>query len=141
MEIGPASEFSHPWGDAETPYEEFGGESAVLALAHAFYDVVEESSPALVDMLPAVTTVSRQKLFEFLSGWMGGPNLYWERRGHPRLRIRHAPFAIDTHAVSEWSRCLDTALGRLETAEHLRIFLATELGKAAVSLHNQAPGV
>lgn len=138
MDIHSRSESVHPWGNAETPYEELGGEPRVRELAEAFYDIVEESAPELRAMLPRDMSGSRQKLFEFLSGWMGGPALYWEKHGHPRLRMRHAPFAIDDHAASEWSRCLDGALERIETPEQVRVYLATELGKAAVSLRNQA---
>jgi len=138
MDIYSQSASLHPWGDSESPYEELGGEDRLRDLTEAFYDVVEETAPELRAMLPEDTSGSRQKLFEFLSGWMGGPSLYWKKHGHPRLRMRHAPFAIDDHAVLEWSRCLDSALARIETPEQLRVYLATELGKAAVSLRNQA---
>src|SRR5690606_30064062 len=99
MEIG----VGRPWGDAATVYEAIGGDAAVRRLADAFYDIVEEEAPLLQAMLPANTSISRQKLYEFLSGWMGGPHLYWERRGHPALRMRHAPFPIDDGAATEWA--------------------------------------
>jgi len=126
-----------PWGSAPTPYEELGGEDRVKALVNAFYDIVEESSPVLTSMLPADTSVSRLKLFEFLSGWMGGPQLYWERRGHPRLRLRHAPFAIDEFAADEWARCMDEALVRAGVEGPIEAFLATELRSVAVGLRNR----
>lgn len=108
-----------------------------MALVNAFYDIVEESSPVLTSMLPADTSVSRQKLFEFLSGWMGGPQLYWERRGHPRLRLRHAPFAIDEFAAGEWARCMDEALVRAGVEGQIETFLATELRSVTVGLRNR----
>ncbi len=138
MDIRPASEHSHPWGGAATPYEELGGEERVRELADAFYDIVDESSPVLRAMLPLDLSVSRQKLFEFLSGWMGGPGLYWERHGHPRLRMRHARFPIDDHAADEWSRCMDVALERIGADQAVRAYLAEELSKAAQSLRNLA---
>ncbi len=137
MEIQPQPQARRPWGDASTPYEEIGGEERVRALAEAFYDVIEDESPVLRAMLPRDTTGSRQKLFEFLSGWMGGPPLYWERRGHPRLRMRHAPFAIGAGEAMEWARCMEVAIDRLGLAGDLRSFLATELTRAALQLQNR----
>lgn len=136
MEIGPTPEGRNSWGDAESPFAGLGGDEGVRALAWAFYDVVEETSPVLRAMLPANTTVSRQKLYEFLSGWTGGPPLYWERRGHPALRMRHAPFPIDRHAAEEWTRCLSEALERLGIDGDLGRFLRRELGRTADQLQN-----
>ena len=138
MDVRPASANSFPWGAAPTPYEELGGEEPVRALADAFYAVIDEESPVLRAMLPKDLSVSSQKLFEFLSGWMGGPGLYWERHGHPRLRMRHARFPIDDNAANEWSRCMDVALDRIGAADAVKNFLSEELGKAAQSLRNMA---
>lgn len=137
MEIGSKPTDRHPWGDAETPYLAVGGDDGVKALAWAFYDVVEETSPTLTAMLPRDTAVSRQKLYEFLSGWMGGPPLYWERRGHPALRMRHSPFPIDRTAAEEWTRCLGEALDRVGIDGDLREFLHRELGRTADQLRNR----
>jgi hemoglobin len=137
VQIGPTPAGRHPWGDADTPFEELGGDARVRGLAWAFYDVVEQTSPVLRAMLPRDTTVSREKLYEFLSGWMGGPPLYWERRGHPALRMRHAPFAIDEFAAAEWVRCMREALERQSVEGDLRGFLERELGRVAVQLRNR----
>lgn len=137
MDIGPRPEGQNPWGDAESPYEGLGGDDGVKALAWAFYDVVEESSPALTAMLPRDTQVSRQKLYEFLSGWTGGPPLYWERRGHPALRMRHGTFPIDRHAAEEWTRCMTEALDRRGVEGDLERFLRRELGRTADQLQNR----
>ena len=107
-------------------------------LTDAFYAVIDEGAPVLRAMLPKELSVSSQKLFEFLSGWMGGPALYWERHGHPRLRMRHVRFPIDDHAANEWSRCMDEALERIDVVDPLKAFLSEELGKAAQSLRNLA---
>lgn len=133
MEIGKG----RPWGTAHTVYEEIGGDEKVRCVADTFYDVVEEESPAIQAMLPADTRVSRQKLYEFLSGWMGGPHLYWERRGHPALRMRHAPFPIDETAAEEWAVCMRTALARCEVPEPARTWLGNELGRVATMLRNR----
>lgn len=137
MEIGPTPEGKHPWGDADSPYVGLGGDDGVKALAWAFYDVVEETSANIRAMLPANTEVSRQKLYEFLSGWTGGPPLYWERRGHPALRMRHASFPIDQQGVDEWTRCLQAAVERRAIDAELGKFLIRELGSAARHLRNR----
>lgn len=139
MQIGPKPDARHPWGHAETPFAAMGADDGVRALAWAFYDEVEATSPTLRALLPRDTSVSRQKLYEFLSGWSGGPPLYWERRGHPALRMRHAPFPIDDHAVSEWLRCMEAALDQRGVAGELRTFLSAEFERMAVHLRNQDP--
>lgn len=131
-----------PWGDAATVYEEIGGDATVRRLADAFYDTVEAEAPLLRAMLPANTSVSRQKLYEFLSGWMGGPPLYWERRGHPALRMRHAPFPIDDGAAREWGECMHTALAKCQIPDPARSWLDQELSRVAWMLRNRVtPGV
>lgn len=130
-----------PWGDAATVYEEIGGDAAVRRLADAFYDTVEAEAPLLRAMLPANTSVSRQKLYEFLSGWMGGPPLYWERRGHPALRMRHAPFPIDEEAAREWAECMRKALAKCQISDPARSWLDQELSRVAWMLRNRVtPG-
>jgi len=136
MQVHPPSDSRRPWGESETPYEELGGDPEVRRLVERFYDIVEETSPVLTAMLPADTRVSRQKLYEFLSGWMGGPPLYWERRGHPALRMRHAPFTIDRFAAEEWARCMAEAITDTVSEPALAGFLSTELGTVALQLQN-----
>lgn len=139
-QISPAPSGRFPWGNADTPYEELGGDERVRALADRFYDVVESSAPVLRAMLPRDTSVSRQKLYEFLSGWTGGPPLYWERHGHPALRMRHAPFVIGEFEAREWSRCMDEAIGSVVGTGELASFLSRELGRAAAQLQNHGSG-
>jgi hemoglobin len=142
MEIAPTPDSRRPWGDAATPYDELGGDDGVRALVEVFYDIVETESPVLSAMLPNNTSSSRQKLYEFLSGWMGGPALYMERRGHPRLRLRHMPFDIGSFEAREWMRCMMKALDTVGAGERLSGFLQTELGRTAEGLRNRPdPGV
>lgn len=141
MDIDPASEHAHPWGDAATPYEAAGGEDGVRALTEAFYDVIEAESPSLRAMLPRDTSGSRRKLFEFLSGWLGGPPLYEERHGHPRLRLRHLPFAIGRAEAEEWTRCMRVA-AEATVPEPTASWMVARLGEVAVWMVNQTePGV
>jgi hemoglobin len=142
MEIGTEPSASHQWGDALTPYDEIGGDRAVRGLVDRFYDIIEAESPHLRAMLPKDTSTSRQKLYEFLSGWLGGPPLYQERRGHPRLRLRHMPFDIGSPEAEEWMRCMRRAMVASALRDPLLGFLDTELGRVAAGLRNRPdPGV
>lgn len=142
MEIAPTPEARQPWGNAASPYEELGGDGAVRTLVEAFYDIVEAESPVLRAMLPKDTTTSRQKLYEFLSGWLGGPPLYMERRGHPRLRLRHTPFDIGSSEAEEWMRCIRKALETVGSGAQVASFLETELSRTAYAMRNRPdPGV
>jgi hemoglobin len=95
-----------------TPYEGLGGADALRRLVDRFYDLMDElpETYGLRQLHPADLTGSRQSLFEFLSGWFGGPPLYIEKKGHPRLRMRHMPFAIGPGERDQWMLCMRTAL-------------------------------
>ena len=103
-----------------TPYEVLGGEPAVRALVDRFYDLMElEPAYARLRALhPADLEGSRDKLFWFLSGWLGGPDLYQSRFGHPRLRARHLPYAIGIPERDQWMACMMSAMAEqgVETA-------------------------
>lgn len=126
-----------PWGDAATPYEAIGGDTVVRSLVEHFYDRVDASAPTLRAMLPKDDTISRQKLYEFLSGWMGGPALYIEKRGHPRLRMRHFPFAIGLDEVHEWLRCMNEALDEVGVSGRLRTYLDEQFHRSAHWMRNR----
>lgn len=126
-----------PWGDGATPYEAFGGDARVRELSERFYDRVDVSAPTLRAMLPKDDSVSRIKLYEFLSGWLGGPPLYIEKRGHPRLRQRHFPFAIGVAEVEEWLRCMNEALDEMEVIDRLRAYLDGQFHRSAHWMRNQ----
>ncbi|HJQ75790.1 MAG TPA: group II truncated hemoglobin [Acidimicrobiia bacterium] len=130
-------ETTHPWGDAATPYESIGGEQGTRALAEAFYDVIEEQSPVLRAMLPASTANTRRKLFMYLSGWLGGPPLYEQKWGHPRLRMRHMPYSIGDAEAAEWMRCMVVAMDRCGVDGQLRGFLEERLAPLAQHMRNR----
>ena len=136
MPTGPV-DAAHPWGDADTPYLELGGETRVRLLVDAFYDIIEESSPVLRAMLPANTKNTRKKLFMYLSGWLGGPPLYEEQWGHPRLRMRHFPFSIGQAEADEWMRCMRAAMEETEVEEPLLSFLDSRFAPLADHMKNQ----
>ena len=95
-----------------TVYEQLGGEVGVRALADRFYDEMDTRPEVktLRAMHPADLATTRERFFWFLSGWLGGPQLFMERAGHPRLRMRHGPFAVDEAARDEWLLCMRAAL-------------------------------
>jgi hemoglobin len=93
-------------------YELLGGEEGVRALANRFYDEMDRRPEVatLRAMHPDDLSTTRERFFWFLSGWLGGPQLFVERVGHPRLRARHFPFAVDAAARDEWMLCMRSAL-------------------------------
>jgi len=95
-----------------TFYERVGGEDGTRKLVDRFYDLMDTLPEAreIRALHPPSLHGSREKLFEFLTGWLGGPPIYVEKHGHPRLRARHLPFAIDTAGVEAWLLCMFQAL-------------------------------
>ncbi len=95
-----------------TPYEWIGGDTQVRALVDRFYDLMD-LEPAYAELRavhPSTLDGSRDKLYWFLSGWLGGPNHYIERFGHPRLRARHLPFKIGIRERDQWMACMLQAM-------------------------------
>lgn len=95
-----------------TPYDWIGGDAKVRALVDRFYDLMD-LEPAYAELRavhPSTLDGSRDKLYWFLSGWLGGPNHYIERFGHPRLRARHLPFKIGIRERDQWMACMLQAM-------------------------------
>lgn len=95
-----------------TAFDLMGGETAVRELVDRFYDLMDlEPDYATIRSLhPASLDGSRDKLFWFLCGWLGGPQHYVERFGHPRLRARHLPYAIGIRERDQWLSCMRQAM-------------------------------
>lgn len=105
-----------------TPYTLLGGDAGVRALVDRFYDLMD-LEPAYAELRalhPAHLEGSRDKLHWFLSGWLGGPQLYMERFGHPRLRARHLPFTIGVKERDQWLACMLQAMQEQGIEEGLR---------------------
>ena len=105
-----------------TPFEWIGGEPKVQALVDRFYDLMD-IEPGYAELRAVHGTTleeARQKLFWFLCGWLGGPDHYQERFGHPRLRMRHMPFAIGIRERDQWVACMDQAMAETDVPADLR---------------------
>ncbi|WP_105265693.1 group II truncated hemoglobin [Pseudoalteromonas sp. T1lg76] len=127
----------HP--DVErTPYELMGGEKGARALANRFYDIMASDAYAkpLYDMHPQPLDRIRQVFFEFLSGWLGGPDLFVEKYGHPRLRQRHMPFPVTAELRDQWMYCMNKALDMEVDNPVLREGLRQSLTQLATHMIN-----
>jgi len=125
---------------AETAYEALGGELAVRALVDRFYDLMELEPrfAQLRGLHPVSLDGSRDKLFWFLCGWLGGPSHYEDRFGHPRLRARHLPFAIGIRERDDWLVCMAMAMEQQGLAEDLRDRLLGAFFNTADWMRNQS---
>lgn len=122
-----------------THYDELGGEAGIRRLVDRFYDLMDSAPEAVhVRALHAASLkVSHEKLFLFLTGWTGGPDLYVEQFGHPKLRMRHFPFAIGARERDEWLWCMDRALAGHPMSEELRSYLMQRMHQLAEHMRNQ----
>lgn len=122
-----------------TIYQEIGGETVVRRLVDAFYDHMD-STPELSElraMHPETLDGSRNKLFAFLSGWFGGPNLFVERYGQPFMRRRHSPFAIGSHERDQWLQCMAWAMEHVELSPELQLKLGASFFHLADFMRNK----
>ncbi|BAH40191.1 MAG TPA: globin [Gemmatimonas aurantiaca] len=123
----------------QTQYEQLGGETGIRSLVDRFYDLMDTAPEATnVRALHAASLkASREKLYLFMTGWTGGPQLYVEKFGHPRLRMRHFPFAIGERERDEWLWCMDRALAEHEAPQELKDYLRQRLHALADHMRNQ----
>lgn len=122
-----------------TLYEVIGGEAGVRQLVDRFYDLMDQdpACAGIRSMHPPSLDEARNKLFWYLSGWMGGPDLYVERFGHPRMRMRHAAFAIGISERDQWLDCMRMALQVTRLDEDVKSRLMEAFGKIAEAIRNQ----
>lgn len=121
-------------------YERIGGAEKVRALVKRFYEIMDElpETHGIRKLHPASLRGSEEKLFEFLSGWMGGPQLYTEKHGHPMLRQRHLPFPIADAERDQWMLCMRQALEEVVEDDKLRAELTASFLKVADHMRNRA---
>lgn len=122
-----------------TTYEKIGGDAAVAGLCARFYELMDTvpQFKGIRAMHPADLTNSRDKLYMFLSGWLGGPDLFVEKFGHPRLRARHSPFEIGTNERDQWVACMVLAMEDVGLEEGVRAKLLENFFKTADFMRNK----
>ncbi|MGE0103402.1 MAG: group II truncated hemoglobin [Blastocatellales bacterium] len=122
-----------------TIFEQIGGEENIRRLVDRFYDLMDTREEAAVirALHPEDLSESREKLYLFLVGWTGGPPLYVQKHGHPRLRARHLPFPIGELERDQWLWCMNQALGEIVEAPLLRQQLSLALGNLADFMRNR----
>jgi hemoglobin len=130
-----------PQADAATPFAALQGEANIRALVDRFYDLMElePAYKALRAVHGTTLDEARQKLFWFLCGWLGGPQHYTERFGHPRLRARHLPFKVGVVERDQWLACMNQAMRETEVPGALQTQLNQAFFQTADWMRNQ-PG-
>jgi hemoglobin len=106
----------------QSAFELLGGESRLRELVDRFYDLMdlEPEFAGIRALHPTTLEGSRDKLYWFLCGWTGGPDLYIERFGHPRLRARHLPYSIASSERDQWLSCMAWAMQDVGVPEELQ---------------------
>ena len=123
----------------DTPFEWIGGEAHVRVLVERFYDLMD-LEPAYAELRAAhgpELANARQRLFMFLCGWLGGPSYYTDQFGHPRLRMRHMPFAIGIKERDQWVACMDQAMAETQVPADLRERLKNSFFQTADWMRNK----
>ena len=122
-----------------TIYDEIGGEKVLKELVDKFYDLMHETADfdIIRKMHPETLDSSKDKLFMFLSGWMGGPSLYVSKYGHPRLRARHMPFPITEVERDQWINCMDKAMDEMNIDKKIKEPLMRSLYQTADFMRNR----
>lgn len=121
-------------------YLAIGGDEGVRALVDRFYDIMDTDpqTEPIRRLHPTNLEDSRLKLYEFLCGWLGGPALYVQKRGHPRLRSRHMPFSIGISERDQWMRCMNQALSECVAEEEMRVQLSGAFTRLTDHMRNTA---
>jgi hemoglobin len=122
-----------------TPYVMLGGEAVVRRLVDTFYDRMDSDPDyfGIRKLHPQSLTNSRDKFFMFLSGWLGGPQLYTNEFGHPRLRARHMPFPIGEAERDQWMACMASAMDAIGVEANMKARLIASFANTADWMRNK----
>ena len=125
--------------EIDTPFERIGGKDAVRELCQTFYRIMCDTpqTQLIRAMHPDDIAISEEKLYLFLTGWLGGPSLYEDKYGHPRLRARHLPFPIGVEERDQWLYCMAQALKTLELDEPFAQQLMSSFVQTADFMRNK----
>ena len=124
-----------------TPYELLGGADAVKILVERFYEIMSDVEPKLARLHPCtpegrVAREPRDRFALFLIGWLGGPQDYIQKHGHPRLRMRHARVIVDIAMRDAWLRCMQAAMNERGITGDVRHFLDARFAEVADFMRN-----
>jgi len=125
-----------------TPFQALGHDGAV-ALAKRFYDHMDAHEPALVaihrldESGTRVSPIVRERFTAFLVQWLGGPDDYSKKNGHPRLRMRHGAVGVDLAMRDAWLRCMNAALDDRSVSDDVRAYLRARFAEVADFLRNR----
>lgn len=120
-------------------YDQLGGDAGIRELVDRFYDIMDSAPEAweIRQIHAESLDGSRDKLYKFLSGWLGGPQLYVQEYGHPRLRARHLPFPIGKEEADQWIFCMEAAMDEMNIDGQLRQDLSNAFRKTADHMRNK----
>ncbi len=123
----------------KSSYERIGSEAGLWKLVNTFYDNMESLAEVRMirDLHPEDLRSSREKLFMFLSGWLGGPGRYVAAFGHPGLRARHLPFPIGESERDQWLMCMRMTLDEMPIDAALREQLIMSFTQTANHMMNK----
>jgi hemoglobin len=126
----------------QTPYQALG-EEGIRALCNAFYDIMED--------LPEAADIRRmhaddlgpmkEKLADYLVGWMGGPPLYADKHGTVCMTTPHEPYAIGPRERDQWLLCMDKALEATAVEEEVRSMLKEPMFRVADAVRNRVESI
>jgi hemoglobin len=123
----------------KTPYEMIGGEAAVRRLVDRFYDIMDSArEPRDLRRMHATDLAPmRQLLFEFLSGWLGGPALYFQRPEHRCIRSAHHGLSIGEAERNQWMTCMRRAMEDCDVTPEVRAMIEGPLARMCESFRNR----
>ena len=130
---------NQPQRETVTLYEAIGGDATVRALTRRFYELMDTLPEAARcrAVHPPDLAGSEEKLYEYLTGWLGGPPLYTQKRGHPMLRRRHFAASIGPAERDEWLLCFVRALEETVQGAGLRTVILEPVTRLAHHMQNQ----
>lgn len=124
----------HP--QSNNPFEAIGGKEVIDKLVETFYSKVKVH-PLLAPIFPADLTETARVQKQFLTQFLGGPELYSNEHGHPMLKARHMPFPITAERADAWLECMDEAMNDIELKGSIRDFLFERLNQTAQHMINK----
>lgn len=119
-------------------YDAIGGEAKLNELVFTFYLIMDtlEEAQGIRSQHHEDLSSAKEKLFDFLSGWLGGPQLFMQKYGHPKLRARHLPFKIGLSERDQWITCMFKAMEKVGIQEPTATILRSALFRLADHMRN-----